>query len=283
MLARILIGLDRPKHATVLLELGIRWARRTGATLVAMGIVDEPGIRSIEPAFPVGGTAGVDPVYYMGYEARLADVHRQVGRLLNRFAVTCDEAGAAHTEMKVVGSPHERIEVEAQTCDLVLLARGSHFRFVAGDDEGDDTLKKVLKNAPRPIVVVPSAKCSEGPIVIAYDGSLQAARALGAFQATGLGESGEVHVVSVAASAGEAAVLAAHARKFLSRHKVEVIPHALPSSAPAALVILEQVQRLNAGLLVLGAYGQPVLREYFVGSVTQTALEQSPVPLFLYH
>ena len=62
MLGSILIGLDTPKHAAALADLGIRWAKRTDATLVGLAIVDEPGIRAIEPAFPVGGTPGVDPV-----------------------------------------------------------------------------------------------------------------------------------------------------------------------------------------------------------------------------
>jgi nucleotide-binding universal stress UspA family protein len=33
----------------------------------------------------------------------------------------------------------------------------------------------------------------------------------------------------------------------------------------------------------MGAYGQPVLREFIVGSATRKALEECPVPLFLYH
>jgi hypothetical protein len=77
MLGSILIGLDTPRQADTLVELGIRWAKPTGATLVGLGIVDEPGIRAIEPAFPIGGTPGVDPVIHMGYEARMADVHRK--------------------------------------------------------------------------------------------------------------------------------------------------------------------------------------------------------------
>ena len=205
----------RPSTCAVVAELGIRWAQRSGATLVGLGIVDEPGIRAIEPAWPVGGTPGVDPVYYMGYEARLADVHRQVGQLLEQFAARCAEAGVAHAEVKAVGSPHELIAAEAQSCDLVLLARGSHFRFTARDDDSDEILKKVLKNTPRPIVVVPATPFPDGPIVIAYDGSLQAARALAAFQTTGLGESREVHIISVDASAAVAAQHAERARKFL--------------------------------------------------------------------
>ena len=57
----------------------------------------------------------------------------------------------------------------------------------------------------------------------------------------------------------------------------------LVTSAPPAEVILEQIGRLNAGLLVMGAYGQPVLREFFLGSVTRTVLQECRVPLFLFH
>jgi hypothetical protein len=58
-----LIGLDTPKHSADLVALGIHWAKQSVATLVGLGIVDElVGIRAIEPAFPVGGTPGVDPI-----------------------------------------------------------------------------------------------------------------------------------------------------------------------------------------------------------------------------
>jgi nucleotide-binding universal stress UspA family protein len=231
----------------------------------------------------VGGTPGVHPVYYIGYEARLADVQRHVGQLLEQFAKRCAQVGVAHAEVKAVGSPHELIAAEAQSCDLVLLARASHFRFTARDDESDEILKKVLKDTPRPIVVVPATLLPDGPIVIAYDGSLQAARALAAFQATRLGELGEVHIISVDASAAVATQNAERARTFLSQHRIEAVLHALESSAPPAKVILEQVRRLNAGLLVMGAYGQPVLREFFLGSVTRTLLSETPIPLLLFH
>jgi len=250
---------------------------------VGLAIVDEPGIRAIEPEKPVGGTPGVDPVYYMGYHARLADVHRQAEQLLEQFAARCALAGVAHAEVKNVGSPYERIAAEAQSCDLVVLARGSRFHFTARDHDSHETLRKVLKDTPRPIVVVPATPCPDGPIVIAYDGSLQAERALAAFQATGLGESGEVHIISVEASAAVAAQHAERCRKFLEQHGIKAVVHTLESPASPDKVILEQVRRLKAGLLVMGAYGQPVLREFFRGSVTRAVLSQTPVPLLLFH
>jgi nucleotide-binding universal stress UspA family protein len=283
MLGSILIGLDRPDHGEALAALAIRWARQSGAKLVGLAIVDEPGIRAIEPVRPVGGTPGVDPVYYEGYKVRLAEVDRQAERLLEQFAARCAEADVAHTELKAVGSPHELIEQEAQACDLILLARGSHFRCMRRDDEGDETLKRILKDAPRPLVVLPGSTAQDGPAVVAYDGSLQAARALAAFHATGLGKSGQIYIVSVDRSATQAAKHTERARQFLLYHKIEAVPVALGCSTDPAKVMLEQVERLGASLLVMGAYGQPILREFVVGSVTRTMLKHSRVPLFLFH
>ncbi len=124
MLGSMLIGLDSTNHGASLVELAIRWGRPFGATLVGLGIVDEPGIRAIEPAWPVGGTPGKDPVYYMGYDARMAEVERQVEQRLEQFAARCGEAGTAHLEIKAIGSPADLIEREAQSCDLILMARG---------------------------------------------------------------------------------------------------------------------------------------------------------------
>jgi nucleotide-binding universal stress UspA family protein len=278
-----LIGLDAAAHVNSLTELGIRLAKRLGASLVGLAIVDEPGIRAIEPEKPVGGTPGVDPVYYMGYKARLADVHRQAEHLLELFAQRCGSAGVAHAEVKSVGLPYDRIAAEAQSCELVLLARGFHFHFTAHDHPPDETLRKVLKETPRPVVLVPSTPCADGPVLIAYDGSVQAARALAAFQGTGLGGSAEVHIISVGAKAAAAAQHAEEGRKFLEQHGIKAVVHTLESPTSPGKGILEQVRRLNAGMLVMGAYGRPVVRELFLGSVTRTLLSETPVPLLLFH
>ena len=69
---------------------------------------------------------------------------------------------------------------------------------------------------------------------------------------------------------------------FLGFHEITAERHAIVSSSPASSLVAE-VQRFDAGLLVMGAYGQSALREFFFGSVTQTMLKEVPVPLFLYH
>jgi nucleotide-binding universal stress UspA family protein len=284
MLRSILIGLDTPEHIGAVTEMGIRWAKRFDARLAGLAIVDEPGIRAIEPLGPIGGSIGSNPVYYMGYENRMAEHRQRAAGLLADFAARCDRAGVAHEEVTRLGGPHEVIAREAGARDLILLPSRSHFQFTAHEDEPDDgLLKPILKDTPRPIVVVPGSPVPEGPAVIAYDGSLQAERALAAFEATGLGRPGPVHVVGVDADPAEATRRAERGRHFLELHGVQATSHAIHSAAPPAVVLLDEVRRLGAGLLVMGAYGKPVLREFFLGSVTRRLLARCPIPMFLFH
>ena len=97
-----------------------------------------------------------------------------------------------------VGTPFVQILMEAQRYDLILLGRQTHFDY-GSEGEPDETLGKVLPDSPRPGGRrAEDAPASGEAVVVAYDGSLQAARALYAFEASGLGAAREVHVVSVA-------------------------------------------------------------------------------------
>ncbi len=181
-----------------------------------------------------------------------------------------------------MGPPVEQIVEASQRFDVIVLGQKTHFRFDS-PDEPDDTLSEVVKHGPRPVVAVPRSRAAGGAVVVAYDGSLQASRALFALVATGLAAMGTVHVVAVGEHREILKRRAESAIDFLDAHAIGAEPHLAVTERPAGAVILEEARRLGAGLLVLGAYGQPRLREFVFGSVTRQLLEESPVPLFLFH
>jgi nucleotide-binding universal stress UspA family protein len=133
------------------------------------------------------------------------------------------------------------------------------------------------------VVTAPKTPGDGTAVVVAYDGSIHAARALQAFQASGLDEGDAVHVVSVGANPEAAARHAARAVEFLQCHQIAASAHVFAPAPSTAAVILEQVRHPQARLLVMGASGRPRLRELFLGSVTRTLLQHSQVPVFLYH
>lgn len=277
MLRSILVGLDGSACGARTADLGIAWAREHDATLVGLGIVDEPGIRKPEPV-PLGAGAFKEH----RDEARLADARARVQRFLQEFAQRCAEVPVRTQTREATGQPSDCILGESQRCDLILLGQQTCFRFET-QDRPDDTLQKVLHHCPRPVVAVPDREVSGGSVMLATDGSLQAARAVQLWQALGLHGPREVHVLSVAPDRAEAARHVQRVVEFLHFHGTAAHPHIVASSTPPAEVIRDQVRRLQAGLLVIGAYGQPAIREFFLGSVTRSLLKESDVPLFLYH
>ncbi|RUL89320.1 universal stress protein [Tautonia sociabilis] len=277
MLKTMLVGLDGSVDGDAALELAIRWASRLDAMVVGLGIVDEPGIHGAEETW-------LGEVYFRQINERLTeDVRRAVDRTLERAAIRCAEAKVAFKPLEDVGNPSERILVEAQRYDLILMGQRTHFRF-GWEDAADDTLRRVLTENPRPVVACPRRPGPESRnVLIAFDGSVQAARALQAFQASGIGQDRQISVLCCGTDKVEAARTADRASEYLGFHGLAAKPIVLKSDRAPAREILGQLEETKAELLVMGAYGKPTLREWILGSTTRAVLKECPVPVFLFH
>lgn len=277
MLRTMLVGLDGSTHSRVATELGIDWARRYDALLVGLGVVDEPTIRQSVMA-PIGASE----YKKLSEEALMHDARRKVEAILEQFSIRCAEAGVASKVLEDAGMPAKAIAREAQRYDLVILGQQTNFHFET-QATADNTLAELLRLGPRPVVTVPAELVPGKAVVVAYDGSVQAARTLQVFVANGLSGLDDLHVVCVDDDRLRAAKTADLAMDFLRNHEVAATAHAVVTHDAPGAVLLDEATRLKARLLVMGACGQPRLREFFFGSTTQYALKHSPVPLFLCH
>jgi len=276
----ILIGIDNTRSGVATQRLGIRWAKRLGAQVAGITVIDDPGVHHSEAAMlgdayrrPVAATMVAEARQKAAEGLRVAKA---------RFAERCREAGVTFQTVDEIGSPHVQILLEAQVHDAILLGQRSQFGYDWNEEPGD-AVSKVLQDTPRPVIAVPDSLGEAESVVIAYDGSLQAARALLAFESSGLAANALIHIVAVDKDRRDAAHRADHAVQFLKCHEIKATPHVIDTTNSPAVEILKQVERLSAGLLVMGAYGQPVLRQFFLGSATRTLLRDSPVPVFCFH
>lgn len=280
MIRNILVGLDGSECSQRAVELAIGWAKAFNARVTGLAILDEPSIRRAE-ALPLGAGA----IRHERDEARMEDAKRRIYGFMQAFAIAATEAGLEDSHVMRSGVPHEEIAHEAQTHDLIVLGKETHFHFET-QQTPDETLSLLLKHIPRPVVAAPCvAPPADGKVMVAYDGSLQAARTLQLFVTSGLAKAvakEPIHVVSVA-DAAAAEQQADQAVAYLRLHGLEAQADALPSNGKVAETLLAAAESLPAGLIVMGAYGQPTLREFLFGSVTQALINHSPAPLFLYH
>jgi nucleotide-binding universal stress UspA family protein len=271
----MLTCLDGSTDRPALVEMGIRWARHFDCLLVGVTVVDEDSLRRPSPGRPGGYLERLQ-------EGWVARARHEVEAVLEHFALCCTRAGVAYKLLEDVGTPGEQILKEAQRYDLLLMGRHACYHEQA---DRRHTLESVLRAAPRPVVVVPDrAPPATGGVLVAYDGSLPASRALYALASSGLHRLGDVHVLSVHATDSVAAAQTAdRAREFLAFHGVTAQIHAAVRTDSVATAILDEIQRLNVQLLVMGAYGKPAWQEFLLGSSTARMLAESPVPVFLYH
>ena len=189
MLKSILIGLDGSPTSEAAVELGIQWAKRFDALLVGLAIVIEPSIHRREPESISGDDSNRE---HDGDSMKRA--HHAAERCLEQFAARCTEAGVSFNLIQGTGAPYEEILRESHRYDLVLFGHETHFHF-SSMDRPNETRWNVLKCESRPIVISPSKLELGSSVVVAYNGSPNADRALQAFQASGLDLGEEVCVL----------------------------------------------------------------------------------------
>ena len=242
MLRSALVALDGSVHSATAAALAIDWARRYGARLVGLGVLDAPSIRGPE-AVPLGAGA-----YKQARdEARVADAHGRVVDFLNDFRARGETAGIVVKVLEDIGDPAARILREAQRCDVVILARETHFRFET-QEQPDQTLAQLLRESPRPVVIVPHALPEGQGVVVAYGGGCESARTLQTFQLLGLAAGETIEIVSIHHDGAEAEALTYLAGEYLTAQGAPHRLRAIVSAAPLAEVLLEEIRRARPRL-----------------------------------
>ena len=274
-LRQLLVAMDGSAHGRAAATLAIGWARRFGATLLGLGIVDEPGITKPEPV-SLGGTS----FKRERDDMRLVDAQERIGDFLGLFRGECEAAGVPCVTLQGVGVPHEQIALEAIGCDAVVLGKETNFHFET-QKTADATLSHVLRCSPRPVVVVPEKPDDGEGALIAYGSGQESSRTLQSFTLLGLADGAPLTVLSIEAEGARAARRLRRAGDYLAAH--EISPRLVPivSDEEPAGLILEEIKRRRPRILVMGAHAHHPVKDLFVTSVTRAVVKETPIPVFI--
>lgn len=240
---------------------------------------------SLAAAPPVGEFGGM--VSDIWARERKADADRIEARaravtdLLSRLGVQGDVA-SDYPEMAFAD---EVIGRRGRYADLTLVGPD----LVEHGSIRDKVVEGALFHSARPLLVVPkdaTPTFSPGRIMVAWDSGLEAARAVGAALPM-LAGAEAVHVALVDPAEGETAHGAepgADIAAYLARHGAKVTVDRLTRSGqPVAAILARHAMDIAADLMVMGAYGHSRLRERIFGGVTQSMLDEPPVPILMAH
>jgi nucleotide-binding universal stress UspA family protein len=167
----------------------------------------------------------------------------------------------------------------ARTADVsVLQPDDSSFSLIRGIAE------EVLFGSGRPVVLVPSnwrEPFALDTVLIAWDGSAKAARAIGDALPL-INQANRVEVISITDDSDTSKrIVGADIAPHVSRYNKSVEIVALPSNGDVASALANHAKLTRAGLIVMGAYGHAKLREFVLGGVTRSMLQDPPVPVLM--
>lgn len=191
------------------------------------------------------------------------------------------EVSAAWRE--VVGAQDDVVAHGARLFDLVVVGRSTSKSDEAGAAIATATLHSALFETGRPVLVAPPhASLAVGRrVVVAWNGSMEAARAVGAAMPFLLNAE-QVTVVTAEPETADSGPddLALH----LAWHGIEVRTRQdLPIDVPTGYALLAACGEADADLLIMGAYTHSRFRELIMGGATLHVLEAAELPVLAVH
>ena len=272
---RVAASVDNAATAQARVAWAASMASAHGAQLI--------GLAAAQPYIPVYSPFGTELLSVQPEVIEAAN--KQVAALL-KDAAGVFEAGARGTDSvwkesgRLMAPDH--LCREARGYDVLVMGR------TGARDSADNYLgapvAEVVLTLGRPVVVVPpeAGIFSAARVAIAWKDRREARRAL-ADALPFLNETSEVFVCAI----GEEKDLAAQAQgvaDYLKAHghAAKTIVESA-GKRPDSAALLEIASRVNATLLVAGAYGQSRFKEWVFGGVTRDLLDHAPVPCLLSH
>jgi nucleotide-binding universal stress UspA family protein len=207
------------------------------------------------------------------------------------YRIHCVEAGLPTCELddaavpgrfrvafrRVAGRESDEIARRGRLADLLIVARPM------ADAAYSQAVEAAIFATGRPLLMVPNTLPERlgSSIAIAWDGTVEAARATGA-------------ALPLLTRAETVTVLTADMEKvgakpsalvdYLAEHGISARTWAfLPEAGPLGERLLAQADEAGADLLVMGAYGHSRLREMVLGGVTKSVTAKSEIPVFMAH
>ena len=175
----------------------------------------------------------------------------------------------------------KRVLDRARLADLVLMQR-PHAK-TGYDYEG--MINLILRESGRLVMVAPPSgtKARFGHIAVAWNGSAESARAVGASLDL-ITAAKDVDVLTAESDRTEA-IAAERLVAYLATHGVTARGHVFPKNRNRSVgdAILEKCHELGSDLLVMGAYTHARWREIMFGGVTRHILRNAELPIAMAH
>lgn len=275
MFKSILLPIEGSEFSSSAGRLALEIAKQHQAHLSVMSIIDKPDIHKSLGPVPLGG------LYYalQAEKKKLTDAEAEARKLVDEFTKKCKKAGITHHKIVREGEPVDVVSDEGKYHDMTVMGLRTLFKYNAKED--DNTLEGYLGRSEQPVIAVPKTYESINKILVAYDGSLPASRAVHSLMQFGLWQNRKLVLLNVNEDKDVGDLLLDRIGHFLESYGAQfekVHQYGGPKE-----VILDYAVKHEFDFIVLGAHSKDKFSQFLFGSTTQHILDQTEVPLFIDH
>ena len=278
MIKRILVGVSGTEAFDAKKTYTLDLARAHGATVDVVSIVDVDRLGEIGP-IPIGAGHYAERMI----QRRVQESHDIDNAALASFKRAGDEVGVEVNVLCHEGDPLTLLTALWRYVDLCVLGcRGWFDHGILPDPE--TALGRLVASGVRPVLAVPETHREVRKVIIAYNGALEAAKAMKQFAL--FSPFGKVETEIVCAgkprSGESAAQVLKSARSYLESHGYPCTTRELEGDE-AANVLLDHARKNGGDAIVMGGSYHRVLLARRFGRTTMKVLRNADVPLFISH
>lgn len=191
-----------------------------------------------------------------------------------------EDIGPSCAWREVIGASNQTVASYGRLADLIVAPRGN----LDAEVENEVAFETALLHSGRPVLLAPPVPQEEfgNRIAIAWDGSAEAARAVGA--SLPFLETAESVTAITVAEEGKTSAPVEDLSRYLAWHGIKIdTRHATLGDKSIGEVILGAVRSESADMLIMGAYSHNRFRQLVFGGATRYMLDESAMPLLLTH
>jgi nucleotide-binding universal stress UspA family protein len=283
MIRSILLVLAETPHDINARNYAFWLAKKEGSRIHALAVVDIAAFEVPVIGSPDAFMPSVVAPPLKESQSLMRDLMANARERLAQFSGECASRGIACSVEVKTGIPGDVISRTASAHDIVVLSRAGYSRIANVEESVDALVAPVVRGSVRPVLVAGSEFKEESDIrniLVAYDGSNHAARALLVAAELAARPGVKCALVTVAPSEALGKEVVAPAEAFLSHHGIKPAKQ-VTVSAKSSEVICGLVTSGGFDLVIMGAFGHSPIREVLFGSTTERILSHCAANVIL--
>jgi nucleotide-binding universal stress UspA family protein len=274
MIKRILVGLAGTTFTSVAIQRAVALAKAHDAEVTGVTVLDPHRMRSLAQPVPAR----------IGHQSQQSDraiplSPDSIEEAIQRLEQSCKEAGVKCRQLRETGDSFTTLIDVARYHDLIVFGLGSVLKYAFPGDDPHDQLIRLIGAGVRPLIAVSEEFRPISRVLIAYNGSMESAKAMKRFVQMRLWPEAELKVMTFNPSDERAYELLLAAEEYCGVHGFRVCHQSNPGDPK--VLLLPAATLWQADMIVMGNSARSVLVRKVLGETLLTTLTDTRIPLFL--